>query len=248
MISPAFPCSPPPATALNGFVAVQLIGFPAGACVFLLNTQAKWQFSAPCVPLTGLRRPHLAVLALILIAFVVVLPLVASLLGGNLLVVMASQVTLAAPFLWASHANWPFANMAAIALFFSLYNNSVAAFWLNPDSAARWLPIHLALLAVGWTAVVAWLWRLTRLREDLADYGLPLDSLIGFAMRTRYAPRRRWVPPCSSSCAARPRSGFATGGIIASPGFALCSNVHAADCFATASAPRPSWRRPYGWA
>ena len=92
------------------------------------------------IPLPGYAAPHLAVLALILIAFVGVLPLVASLVGTNPLGAMACAVTLAAPFIWASHANWPLANFFAIALFFSLYNNSVAAFWLNPDGAARWLP------------------------------------------------------------------------------------------------------------
>lgn len=169
---------------LNGLVAMQLIGFPVGGCVFLLNTQAKWQFCNPRARLLpGYAGSHLVMLAFILIAFVGILPLVAGQLGVNPLGAMACAVTLAAPFLWASHANWPLANMAAIALFFSLYNHSVAAFWLSPDGAARWFPLHLALLAAGWIAVVAWLWRLTRLREDAPDYGLPLDALVGSATR-----------------------------------------------------------------
>src|SRR5690349_358284 len=69
-----------------GLLAVQLLAFPVGGCVFLMNAQARWQFCNPRARLTPhFVGPHLAILASLAVAFIGGIPLIMSAIGANFL-------------------------------------------------------------------------------------------------------------------------------------------------------------------
>jgi hypothetical protein len=166
------------------FFALQMIAFPVGGCVFMLSTQAKWQFCHPRGRLTpGYLTAHLIVAAALAVAAVGALPLSAALFHLNPLGAAACAVALAAPFLWASHSGNQLFNLLALAQFFSLYSDRVARLWFERESASTYMPFHAVVLVAGWTAIAAWFWRLSQLREEMRDYELPLQGQVGVSTR-----------------------------------------------------------------
>lgn len=169
-------------------LAVNLLSFPIGACVFLLGTQSKWQFCNPRARLTPrYAGPHLLVLGLIALAFIVGLPVLCGQGGFNTVGCAAYSVVLAASFLWGTHAMSSAATFLALAHFFSLYSQRASDFWMSPQLASDNLPIHLTVLAAGWTAIGVWLRRLSQLREDMDDFFLPVQAQVGSATRMERA-------------------------------------------------------------
>jgi hypothetical protein len=166
------------------FIAAQVVAFPIGGCVFLLTSQAKWQFCNPRASLLpGFAAPHLRVLFAIAVVVIGLAPLSLGLAGRNALGAAAFAIAFGALLLWSIHASQGLATILALALFFSIYNDQVAAFWLDSASATKWLPVHATFLLAGWAAIVAWLWRLGRLREEMDDYNLPAHTQAGSATR-----------------------------------------------------------------
>jgi hypothetical protein len=166
------------------FAAAQLIAFPVGGGVFLLSSQAKWQFCNPRARLLpGFATPHLAVLLTISVALIGLMPLCVAFAGKNPLGAAAFAVALASLYIWSVHAGLWYASVLALGLFFSIYNEQVAAFWLDAASAARWRPLHAGILVTGWIAIAAWLWRLSQLGEESDDYNLPVHAQAGSATR-----------------------------------------------------------------
>lgn len=166
-------------------VAMFPVGFGSGILAWILLTQAKWQFCDPRARLLPhYARAHLAaLLGLIVLGYGVCPPLGALLCQWNPLGVSACMAGVGASFLWSMHSMSWAAGLLAMAQILSLATQPGLEFWVLPASAARYALVHAAILAVGWTGLLAWLRRLPRLREEDPDYLIPIQAQQGSATR-----------------------------------------------------------------
>jgi hypothetical protein len=171
------------------------IGFPSGLAAFVLVFQAKWQICDPRARLLpGYMAPHLAVLAAIAVLILSALPLaIARGAGFGALGATACAITIAVPYIWAMHASNFLVGAIAFAAFYSLLTRPGAAFWLLPQHAVQFAPVHAALLVGGWAGFAGWLWRLAQLREEMPDYQIPTQAQAGSATRLERSSANRQI-------------------------------------------------------
>ena len=150
--------------------AVMLVGLPLWLLSLAIAPQAKAQFGHARAVLTpGFVAPHLAVLAGLLLFLGLVLPLLwASSLRLDPVGTCALAAAIAAPAIWSAHTSSSLMILVALATFYSSFSSAGVEWWLYLASSNR--AIHATILAVCWAAIIAWLWRLARLREEMGDY------------------------------------------------------------------------------
>ncbi len=147
-----------------------LVQIPCLMAGFLV-VQAKSQFAHPrAVLLPEFAGPHLFVLVLLLVVGLVFWPiLVGGGLGLRAINLMAFGVTVAALSLWGMHRNNWF-GIVAIGIFLSGVFPWQGNWWFREAQPHQ--TVHVLILLAGWPAIIAWLWRLTQLREEADDYQL----------------------------------------------------------------------------
>jgi hypothetical protein len=166
-------------------IAMFPLGFGSGVLAWILVTQAKWQFcDSRARLLPGFARAHLAVLAgLILLGYGVYPPLSASVCRWNPLGVAACMAGVGASYLWTMHSMQWLPGLLTMVMFLSLMTKPGLEFWVLEENAGQFALAHVAILVVGWTGFVAWLARLTRVREEDSDYLIPVQAQQGSATR-----------------------------------------------------------------
>jgi hypothetical protein len=112
---------------------------------------------------------HLAVLAGVLLTFFVAWPLLESWIAGfHPLGVLALSAAIGAPAICGAHFNRFSPMLVSLVVFYSLLTPWGLNWWLVNSSEHR--AIHLAILLAGIAVGMAWLWRLSHLREEMDDY------------------------------------------------------------------------------
>jgi hypothetical protein len=165
--------------------AYPLLMVPAGLIAYLLATHAKWQFVDPRARLLPrFAAPHLAVIAGSAVVGLIFLPSLAAIASRlSPLGFLAGTIVVASSLIWGIHANSRLATIVFMAMIFSAYSDDARLFLLMPVSVSRFFPLHLLLLVAGWTALAAWLVRLSRLHEEQDDYNIPVQAQSGSATR-----------------------------------------------------------------
>jgi len=155
------------------------LGFnPAGSMLvmplfflpMLLVAQAKAQFAhsrSRLVP--GFAGPHLLVLGIILVLFVLLYPMLVSTSNRtDLLGTLALALTIAAATTLGVHFNRFSILLVAMIAFFSTMTSAGSEWWFTPSASAK--SLHVLIVAVGGVSLAGWLWRLSQLREELDDF------------------------------------------------------------------------------
>jgi hypothetical protein len=147
--------------------------------VLLLVHHAKSQFAHPrAVFLPRFARAHVIVLLGMLLAIVLVCPLLCGLIFGvNLTGTAAVCVATAAFAVWGYHLQNLLTLVASALIFSSLIPGS-SQWWFASGPSMQL--VQIAVLLLGWVALAAWLWRLSRLREEADDYR---QAYVGPGMR-----------------------------------------------------------------
>lgn len=167
----------------NGVMGMNFIALPAMIGGLLLAMQAKYQFAHSRARLTpGYTTPHLVVLVGLLACLVVFYPLLASWhLEYAPLGVLAFTMLFTALVVWQIQNMSGLLSLASIGLYFSFFQPTFAQLWVA-DVPGFLIP-RVAILLAGLTGIVAWLFRLTRMREEDSDYLVPVQS--GFNQQSR---------------------------------------------------------------
>jgi hypothetical protein len=156
------------------------IGFATGVVGWILVTQAKWQFCdqrARLLP--GFAGPHVAVLLAIAVVGLGLYPWALGAMGGAPLGIVACAIGIGSCFIWSTHGSHWLLGALAIVQYFSLMFHQGREFW----TSTRFAPLHAAILVAGWIALVAWLRRLTAMREEDDDFLVPMQAQQGSATR-----------------------------------------------------------------
>jgi hypothetical protein len=150
--------------------AVMWVCLPLWFLSLAIVPQAKAQFGhARAVLMPGFAAPHLTVLVGALLVFGVIVPLLwASSLRLDPLGICALTAAIAAPAIWSAHTSGVLVMLVALATFYSAFSQAGVEWWLHGASSNR--AIHATILVGCWFAIIAWLWRLVRLREEMSDY------------------------------------------------------------------------------
>jgi hypothetical protein len=175
----------PNSRRLDGSESLAVVGVATALVAFVVGTQAKWQFCNPRARLLpDFSRSHIATLLALVGAGCGLYPMVLA-LGGHwsLLGVPACSITIAASIIWGLHrAHWiPF--VTGMATFVSLITPAGIDFWIKSDHARLYALAHLAILVAGWGAIAYWIHRLKVVREEDADYAIPIQAQQGAATR-----------------------------------------------------------------
>lgn len=147
--------------------------YATGLLAFCLARMAKWQFAHPRARLTpGFAGPHVAVLAVLLVAGVGMYPLLISwACGFSLLGMPALAAVMVGCLVWGYHRDDWRLMPAPLAVLFSTMTVSGSRFWLVAGTQQQAL-VHAGLLAAGWGGMLRWLWRLPHLHEEMPEYQL----------------------------------------------------------------------------
>lgn len=154
------------------------LGLPAMMGLTFLTAIVKWQFVHPRARLMPTHRPaHLAVLAMILLAFFVALPLVmAAYHDINPLGPLAYALTLCACVLFSLLLNYGPFMFVALGIFISAMNPTSYGFWF--EGMAQTLPIHACLILVGLAMLAICFRHLVLLNEEMNGYQtMPIGGL-----------------------------------------------------------------------
>jgi hypothetical protein len=175
----------PSSRRLDGSEALAVVGVATALVAFVVATQAKWQFCNPRARLLpGFSSPHIATLLALVVAGCGLYPLTLVLAGHwSLLGVPACSITLAASIIWGLHRPHWIAFVTGMASFLSLITPVGIDFWIKADHARLYAPAHLAILVAGWGAIAYWIHRLKVVREEDADYAIPIQAQQGAATR-----------------------------------------------------------------
>lgn len=167
----------------GGVMGMNSLALPLMIGGLLLAMQAKYQFVHPRARLTpGFATPHIVVLIVLLLCLVMLYPMVASWhLHYAPLGALAFSALFVALVVWQIQVMSGLLSLASLALFFSYFQPTIAAFWVA-DAPGLALP-RIAVFLVGLVGIGAWLWRLTIMREQDGDYLVPVQS--GFSQQSR---------------------------------------------------------------
>lgn len=154
------------------------LGLPAMMGLTFLTAIVKWQFVHPRAQLMPAHRPtHLAVLAMILLAFFVALPLaMAAYHDINPLGPLAYALTLCACVLFSLLLNYGPFMFVALGIFISTMNPTSYGFWF--EGLAPTLPIHACLILIGLAMLAICFRHLVLLNEEMDGYQtMPIGGL-----------------------------------------------------------------------
>jgi hypothetical protein len=165
--------------------AIPIVGIAAALVAFVVATQAKWQFCNPRARLyPGFSSPHIAPLLALVVVGCGFYPLaLVRALHWSLLGVPACSITLAASITWGLHRPHWLTVVTGMATFLSLITPVGIDFWVEAGHARLYAPAHLAILVVGWGAIAYWIHRLKVVREEDADYAIPIQAQQGASTR-----------------------------------------------------------------
>jgi hypothetical protein len=82
--------------------------------------------------------------------------------------VLALAAAIGVPALWGAHLNRFTPMLVSLAVFYSLMTSWGLDFWIVHSSEQE--GIHAAIFAAGAVLVIAWLWRLSHMQEEMGDY------------------------------------------------------------------------------
>jgi len=171
--------------------AVLGIGMPVLICMQWFIAVAKWQFANPRARLIpGYKSPHLSVIATGLATLLVLNPLLLSFcLGISPLGPLAFALLLGGVFLQALIQNAGTHALPAIIVFFSGMYPTTSRFWFS--GVGDYGMIHSVFAITGLALVIAWLWRLANLNEEMGDYQVMPLGAPGSLSRLELAEQRR---------------------------------------------------------
>jgi hypothetical protein len=174
--------------------ALPILGVAAAVTGYALGIHAKSQFGNPRARLVpGFNRPHVVMLAAILIAWCGVCPLVVALAARwSLLGAFAFSIAGTAAGIWAMHRPHAITISLAFMIFLSFGTRPTIDFWVRAASTPAVAAARLAILAIGWGSIAYWFHRLRVLGEEDADYRAP--------NLTQHGPSTRFAGP-QASCA-----------------------------------------------
>jgi hypothetical protein len=151
-------------------VMLFLVGFPMLFGMMFLVMQAKAQFAhcrARLIP--DFFPPHLIVLGAVLLGLVLVYPvLIAWAARFDPLGLIAVSLAIAAPYVWSVHTGRPAWMLVSMVAFLSLMTEWGLRWWILDAPSYRLANSIIA--GCGAALLVAWMWRLSRLREEMDDY------------------------------------------------------------------------------
>lgn len=149
--------------------AMLVFGMPVFFLSLMIPPQAKAQFAHPRAALMpGFSRPHLMVLAGIVVVLTILFPLAAAFcLQLSPVGTVALAMAIAAPTLLAAHTNRIMGMFVGLCAFYSTMTKW-GVWWFDPAGTA-W-PIHSGIIVVGGALVAFYLYRLAHLREEMDDY------------------------------------------------------------------------------
>ncbi len=161
--------------------ALPIVGVAAAVTGYALGIHAKSQFGNPRARLLpGFNRPHIAVLAAILIAWCGVCPLVVALAGRwSLLGALAFSIAGTAAGIWAMHRPRAITIALAFVIFLSFGTPPTIDFWVRPASTPAVAAARLAIFVIAWGSIAYWLHRLKVLGEEDVDYLRPALTQYG---------------------------------------------------------------------
>jgi hypothetical protein len=146
------------------------LGMPMLALIPFLVGLVKTQFCHWRARLMPRFMPaHLIVVTGILLVFFVFYPLLlAGLSRSDPLGLIALGVAIGVPAIWGAHLNRFWLMLISLAAFYSVMTSWGANWWIV--EAAEHRAEHALIVAAGIGCVVAWLWRLVHLHEEMDDY------------------------------------------------------------------------------
>ncbi len=143
---------------------------PIMTCMPIFMAIAKWQFADPRARLIpGYRRPHVAVIFVVLAVLLVANPLLQAFCQSmSPLGLLAFSLLLGGLFLHAMHSQRGVYVLPMMAIYMSSFYPTTARFWLS--ATGDFQAIHIAIILVG-AALVGWsLWQLATLCEEDDGY------------------------------------------------------------------------------
>ncbi len=181
------------------------IALPTAIAAYVLASQAKWQFCdsrARMIPRFG--GPHVVVLAALAVIAFGVFPAALSLAGHwSTLGVPACTIVIATASIWMIHSGRWLGGVIAFGAYLSLMTEPGLRFWVDPEQGQQLIVVHAALFIAGWAGFSLWLRRLMLIREEDADYFVPIQAQFGSASRmertnatrvvARSQARNRWT-------------------------------------------------------
>jgi hypothetical protein len=155
--------------------SVPFFGLAAAVIGYALGIHAKWLFCHPRAHLLSrYNRPHLAVLAAILVACCIVYPFVlAETARWSPLGTLACSIAGTAAGIWAMHRPHAITISIAFLFFLSFGTPTTVNSWVLPSPPRATAAAHLAIFVVAWASIAYWLYRLSVVAEEDVDYLIP---------------------------------------------------------------------------
>src|SRR5262245_12548710 len=172
---------------------LMILGMPLlFACPFLVG-HVKTQLGHPRTWLTPHILPaHVIVLSgILLLLFVLYALLLASGTPFEPIGFIAMALSIAVPAMWAAQLNRFIPILVSLGAFYSLLTEWGLHWWIVDASAHR--PAHLLIVLAGLGLIVAWIWRVTHLREEMDDYQNNYLAMLARRSGTEAVEQRRIV-------------------------------------------------------
>jgi hypothetical protein len=135
---------------------------------------------------------HLIVLCGILLTIMVLYPLLfASLSRLEPLGLVALVVAIGVPAIWGAQLNRFTPMLVSLVVFYSLLTGWGLHWWIVDAPAHR--PEHALIVVAGFGLIVAWLWRLSQLTEEMDDYQNVYQMLMARRTGSEAVEQRRIV-------------------------------------------------------
>jgi len=167
------------------------LSFPIVMGFIWLASIAKWQFANPRARLLpGFAGPHLGVLGAVFFLILLANPFcLAWARGLSTLGVLAYALLLGGCALWGMQPGRGILILPAMTIFFSCMTDAGMQFWFAVPN--QFAGLHGVMAAAGGAMVVGWLWRLSRLNEEMDDYQIiPLGMPEGYSRLERAEQRK----------------------------------------------------------
>lgn len=176
-----------------GFAMMFALGMPVMMLTPFLVGHVKMQFGHSRARLMPqFMRAHLAVLGGVLLLTFVIYPLgLAALSNINPLGILAAGLAIGAPAIWGAQLNRFAPMLVSMGVFYSLMTTWGMNWWFEQAAAHR--PAHALTIAAGAVLVVAWLWRLSTLREEMPDYLNAYQAMLARRTGSESVEQRRVV-------------------------------------------------------
>jgi hypothetical protein len=104
---------------------------------------------------------------------------------------VALAMAIGVPALWGAQRNQFVPFLIALVVFYSLLTNAGLQWWIIDAASHR--PIHILIVLLGIAFVVAWLWRIGHLTEEMEDYQNTYQLLLARRSGSEAVEQRRVV-------------------------------------------------------